>query len=55
MKSIFSIVLVLSVIACSMSAQAATSKAKSSKVTSSTQLHDGCHSRYAQMQGRPCR
>jgi hypothetical protein len=27
---------------------------KTIKVTKRWQLHDGCHSRYAQMQGKPC-
>jgi hypothetical protein len=24
------------------------------KITKKSQLHDGCHSRYAQMLGKPC-
>lgn len=62
MKSIIRIALALSVFAGSMSAHAQISNAATSsgtlkagaKITKRSQLHDGCHSRYAQMRGKPC-
>jgi hypothetical protein len=62
MKSVVRIALALSIFAGSVSAQAQTSTAPTtwgplkpgSKITKKWQLHDGCHSRYAQMRGKPC-
>jgi hypothetical protein len=56
MKSIFRVALVLSIFTCSMSAQAQTSTPWKAglKITKKSQLHDGCHSRFAQMLGKPC-
>jgi hypothetical protein len=59
MKSMIRIVLALAVLAGSVSMPAtygqALSGASKAKVTKGPRLHDGCHSRYAQMRGRPCR
>ena len=56
MKSIVTIALALSIFAASVAAQAQTSCAPKAglKITKRWQLHDGCHSRYAQMLGKPC-
>ena len=56
MKSIVAIALALSIFAASAAAQAQTSCAPKAgpKITKRWQLHDGCHSRYAQMLGKPC-
>ncbi|WP_441237148.1 hypothetical protein [Bradyrhizobium sp. 930_D9_N1_4] len=60
MKSIVRIALVLAVFAGSVPADAACGPMSSSapkagvKITKRWQLHDGCHSRYAQMLGKPC-
>lgn len=62
MKSIVKIALALFVFAGSVPAQAQTLNAPMSwcapkvgaKITKRWQLHDGCHSRYAQMRGKPC-
>ncbi|WP_445216415.1 hypothetical protein ACKWRH_29780 [Bradyrhizobium sp. Pa8] len=62
MKAILKIALALSVLAGSVSAQAQISNTATAsggpkvgaKVTKKSQLHDGCHSRYAQMIGKPC-
>ena len=56
MKSIVAIALALSIFAASAAAQAQTSCAPKTglKITKRWQLHDGCHSRYAQMLGKPC-
>jgi len=57
MKSIFKVALVLSFFTCSISAHAQTPTPSKvgAKVTKKSQLHDGCHSRSAQMSGKPCR
>jgi hypothetical protein len=56
MKSVVTIALALAIFAGSVAAQAQTSCAPRAgqKITKKWQLHDGCHSRYAQMLGRPC-
>ena len=61
MRSIATIVLALSVLAGSPSVQAQSANTPTStapkagaKITKKSQLHDGCHSRYAQMLGKPC-
>jgi hypothetical protein len=58
MKSIIKIALVLAVFAGSVPTQAAYGQAPSdmpkAKITKRPQLHDGCHRRFAQMQGKPC-
>jgi hypothetical protein len=68
MKPVFKIALALSVFAGSLTAQAQTSNAPMTssaqmtssapkpgpKITKKSQLHDGCHSRAAQMAGKPC-
>jgi hypothetical protein len=56
MKSIFQIALVLSLITYSISAYALTPAPvkTGAKITRKSQLYDGCHSRYAQMLGKPC-
>jgi hypothetical protein len=56
MKSIVTIALALAIFAGSVAAQAQTSCAPRAgqKITKKWQLHDGCHSRHAQMLGRPC-
>jgi hypothetical protein len=63
MKAILKIALALSVLSGSVPAQAQISNAATAsgapkvgaKVTRKSQLHDGCHSRHAQMIGKPCR
>ena len=61
MRSIATIVLALSVLAGSPSVQAQSANTPTyaapqagAKITKKSQLHDGCHSRYAQMLGKPC-
>lgn len=59
MKSIATIVLALCVLAGSAAAQSANTPTSAApkagaKITKNSQLHDGCHSRYAQMLGKPC-
>ncbi len=56
MKSICKVALVLSIFTCSISAhaQAPTPSKAGPKITKKFQLHDGCHSRFAQMLGKPC-
>ena len=56
MKSIFKVALVLSIFTCSISAHAQTPPPWKAgpKITKKSQLHDGCHSRFAQMSGKPC-
>jgi hypothetical protein len=59
MKSMIRIALALTVFAGSVSAQAACGPMPGApkpgvKITKRWQLHDGCHSRYAQMLGKPC-
>lgn len=61
MKSMIKIALALAVFASSATAYAHTSYGPTSVAARKTgvkitkrQLHDGCHSRYAQMLGKPC-
>ncbi|MFK4506226.1 hypothetical protein LPJ38_30945 [Bradyrhizobium daqingense] len=61
MRSIVTIVLALSLLSGSPSVQAQSANTPTSaapkagvKITKKSQLHDGCHSRYAQMLGKPC-
>jgi hypothetical protein len=59
MKSVLRFALALSIFTGLLAAQASaapmTSDApKTVKITKKWQLHDGCHSRYAQMRGKPC-
>ncbi|RZN05044.1 hypothetical protein CWO91_30740 [Bradyrhizobium genosp. SA-3] len=60
MKSVLKIVVALAIFAGSASAQAQASNTPMSsgapKVGAKTtkKLHDGCHSRHAQMLGKPC-
>ncbi|RXG97538.1 MULTISPECIES: hypothetical protein [Bradyrhizobium] len=62
MKSVLKIVVALAIFVGSASTQAQTSNTPISsgapkvgaKITKKSQLHDGCHSRYAQMLGKPC-
>jgi|1186.fasta_scaffold21389_2 hypothetical protein len=63
MKSIFKVTLALAFFACSIPVHAQTPTATKTtsapkagaKITKKSQLHDGCHSRAAQMSGKPCR
>ncbi len=57
MKSVLKFALALSIFAGTVAASAAPMTScppKPLKVTKRWQLHDGCHSRYAQMLGKPC-
>jgi hypothetical protein len=62
MKSVLKFALALTIFAGALATQAQTSaEAMASctlkageKITRKCQLHDGCHSRYAQMLGKPC-
>jgi hypothetical protein len=60
MKSFVRIALALSIFVGLASAQASAASMTSCppkagvKITKRWQLHDGCHSRYAQMLGKPC-
>jgi hypothetical protein len=57
MKSVLKFALALSIFASTVAASAAPVTSfppKTIKVTKRWQLHDGCHSRYAQMRGKPC-
>ncbi|QPF94096.1 hypothetical protein [Bradyrhizobium commune] len=62
MKSVVRIALALAIFAGTVAAQTQASAAAMNscapkaglKITKRWQLHDGCHSRYAQMLGKPC-
>jgi hypothetical protein len=60
MKSVLKFALALSIFVGLVAAQASAASMTSCppkpgiKITKRWQLHDGCHSRYAQMLGKPC-
>ena len=57
MKSVLKFALAFAIFAGALaqaSAAPITECAPKVKITKRWQLHDGCHSRYAQMRGRPC-
>jgi hypothetical protein len=54
MKSILKAALMLSLFTCSISAHAQMPSPSGAKITKKSQLHDGCHSHYAKMLGKPC-
>jgi hypothetical protein len=57
MKVIFKVALAVAILASSVSAhaQAPTGTSKTSSAPKKQRMHDGCHSRAAQMSGKPCR
>jgi hypothetical protein len=61
MKLFFAVVLTVAISVCSFSAYAQTSSTapkaappKAAPAMKKSKLHDGCHSRAAQMSGKPC-
>ncbi|GLH81245.1 hypothetical protein SSBR45G_61540 [Bradyrhizobium sp. SSBR45G] len=54
MRSVFKVALALALLTAASSAYAQTRCYPVPKTIKKWQLHDGCHSAYAKMKGRPC-